>query len=83
MTRWTALAIVAVTLGACANKPASEMPAAAAAPPAQTPQPQPMPMERHEASAQCWMKYDRAPGGLDAKSKLVDKCIADKMSGKP
>jgi hypothetical protein len=39
-------------------------------------------MERHEASAQCWMKYDRTGGSLDAKSRLVDKCISDKMSGK-
>jgi hypothetical protein len=93
MTRWIALAAVAALLGACtATTNPGEMPAAASAPapaaapppgPAGTqPQPAALPMERHEASAQCWMKYDRSGGSLEAKTKLVDKCINDKMSGK-
>ena len=38
-------------------------------------------LERHEASAQCWMRYDKSGGSLDAKAKLVEKCINDKMAG--
>jgi hypothetical protein len=29
------------------------------------------------------MKYDKSGGSLEAKAQLVDKCIADKMNGKP
>jgi hypothetical protein len=94
MTPWIALAAVAALLAACtATSNPGEMPAAAGAPApaAQAAPPGPaganaapaaLPMERHEASAQCWMKYDRTGASLDAKSKLVDKCISDKMSGK-
>ena len=39
------------------------------------------PLERHEASAQCWMRHDKSGVSLDAKAKLVEKCINDKMAG--
>ncbi len=59
-----------------AGEPAAPAPAAAVAAPAE---PEAAPLEMHEASAQCWMKYDKTGGSLDAKSKLVDKCIDEKM----
>ena len=74
---------------AAATSPAgSPAPATAASPtpPAPTPArveeetPPPKP-ERHEAAAQCWMKYDKSGGSLEAKAKLVDKCIDEKMHG--
>ena len=73
------LAAFALSLAACASKPAGEMPASttAAAPAAE--QADEPPMERAEAAGQCWMKYDRSGGSLEAKAKLVDKCIDDKL----
>jgi hypothetical protein len=74
-----------LALAACASKPASEMPAAAAAPaaaPAPAAQPAAAPIDVHEASAQCWMKYDKSAVNLDAKAKLVDKCIDEKTKGR-
>jgi len=72
----------AALLSACASAPVNEMPAAAnpASPTAEAPA---KPVERHEASAQCWMKYDKAGGGIDAKMRLVDKCIDEKMKANP
>jgi hypothetical protein len=80
--RLACLAFLALSLAACASKPASEMPAAAttaAAKPAAVEQADEPPMERSEAAGQCWMKYDKSGGSLEAKAKLVDKCIDDKM----
>ena len=78
----------AVLLAGCAATPESEMPsalkpetapaAAQTAAPEAAPAPRP---ERHEASAQCWMRYDKTGGTLEAKAKLVEKCINDKMAG--
>lgn len=87
----TATILILALLTGCAAKPESEMPTAlkpetapaatqmapaAAADSAPAPRPQ-----RHEASAQCWMRHDRSGGSLDAKAKLVEKCINDKMAG--
>jgi len=74
--RYLPIAIFAAgLLGACAAASSpGEMPAVAAAA-----EPDAPPLEMHEASAQCWMKYDKSGGGLDAKAKLVDKCIDEKM----
>lgn len=83
--RLACLFVLGLALTACATKPESEMPAtttATAAKPAATPAAEPAdepPMERSEAAGQCWMKYDRSGGSLEAKAKLVDKCIDDKM----
>lgn len=84
----TATVLMLALLAGCAAKPESEMPTAlkpetapAAAQTAvadDTPAPR---LERHEASAQCWMRYDKSGGSLDAKAKLVEKCINDKMAG--
>ena len=91
--RWIALLAAAIMLTACAAAPVNEMPAAAApAPAAQPPREaeaepaRPLnedgtPLERHAASAQCWMRYDRSGGTLEAKARLVEKCINDKMAG--
>jgi hypothetical protein len=54
----------------------------AGAPAAQPAADVPPPPEKHEVAAQCWMKYDKSTPNLDAKAKLVDKCIAERMKGK-
>jgi hypothetical protein len=80
----TAIMLILALLAGCAAKPESELPTAlkpetapaAAADEAPAPR-----LERHEASAQCWMRHDRSGGSLDAKAKLVEKCINDKMAG--
>ena len=83
--RLACLVALGLVLAGCATKPASEMPAAttaAAAKPAATAAAEPAdepPLERSEAAGQCWMKYDKSGGSLEAKAKLVDKCIDDKM----
>ena len=83
-----AIVLILALLAGCAGKPDSEMPTAlkpetapaaaqtAAADDAPAPR-----IERHEASAQCWMRYDKAGGPLEVKAKLVEKCINDKMAG--
>lgn len=83
----TAIFLILALLAGCAAKPESEMPTALkpeTPPAAQTAgaddRPAPR-LERHEASAQCWMRHDRSGGSLDAKAKLVEKCINDKMAG--
>ena len=40
------------------------------------------PTDRAEANAQCWMKYDKSGGTLEAKAKLVEKCSDEKMKGR-
>jgi len=85
------LAMIPALLTGCANPPAppGSVPGpatspVAAAPAAASPAPAAeAPPKQFEASAQCWMKYDKAGGSLDAKAKLVDKCIDDKMKGAP
>ena len=84
----TPFIVMLALLAGCAAKPESELPTAlkpeAAPAAAQTaaagdaPAPR---LERHEASAQCWMRHDRSAGSLEAKAKLVEKCINDKMAG--
>ncbi len=83
-----AIILILALLAGCAARPDSEMPSAlkpetapaaaqtAAGDDARAPR-----LERHEASAQCWMRHDRSGGSLDAKAKLVEKCINDKMAG--
>jgi hypothetical protein len=78
--------LMSALLAGCANPPAppggipvpATGPVAAVAPPVAEPPP-----KQYEASAQCWMKYDKATGNLEAKAKLVNKCIDDKMKGTP
>lgn len=92
------LATLGLGLAACASKPASEMPAAAATTSAATPAPAAKPdikpdapaaqqsdappMDRTEANAQCWMKYDKTAVSLEAKAKLVEKCADEKLKGR-
>ena len=54
------------------GKPAERKPAAADADPGP-------PLERHEVAGTCWMLADKRGGSLDAKLKMVDKCIDDRM----
>jgi hypothetical protein len=89
--RWIALPAAAAALAACTAAPVTEMPAATA--PAPRPQSEaaaeprrPLnadgsPLTRAEANAQCWMRYDRTGGTLEAKARLVEKCADDKMAG--
>lgn len=83
----TVTVLLFALLAGCAAKPQSEMPTALkpeSAPVTQTAAADdgPVPrLERHEASAQCWMRHDRSGGSIDAKAKLVEKCINDKMAG--
>jgi hypothetical protein len=57
-----------------------DAPALAGTPAAPEPaEPPPQPVLRHEASAECWMKYDKSGGSLEAKTRLVGKCIDDRM----
>jgi len=88
-----ALLAAALALSACehanvqANQPQaaqptpSEQPAPAAAPAAPQAEPEPAePITQERASAACWMKYERQRGlSLDARMKLVDKCIDERM----
>jgi hypothetical protein len=85
----TAIILILALLAGCAAKPESELPTAlkpetapatAQLAPAADEAPAPR-LERHEASAQCWMRHDKSGGSLDAKAKLVEKCINDKMAG--
>jgi hypothetical protein len=87
------LLVAALALSACAQGAlqASQTPAAAATQPAPTTQPGPaataapqaepeQPVTQERASATCWMTYDGRRGlSLDARMKLVDKCIDERM----
>ena len=80
MKHITGLAFLVALAGCAAQGPVNEMASTPAAQPAaESPAPPP---EKHEVAAQCWMKYDKSTTNLDAKAKLVDKCIADRMKGK-
>jgi hypothetical protein len=37
------------------------------------------PLERHEVAGTCWMIADKRGGSMDAKIKLVDQCIDERM----
>ena len=82
LLRCTAL-LIAAALSACANDAgpgrASLAPASPPAAPAQEP------VSEQQASAACWMKYERGRADLplDARAKLVDQCIAARMQGTP
>lgn len=75
----TVFASAALLAGCAAQTPVNEMAASAVTSPVAQPQ---SPPERHEAAAQCWMRYDKLGVDLDTKAKLVDKCIAERMKGK-
>jgi hypothetical protein len=76
-----ATATAAPATGSPAPAPGANSPAPAAAAAAQVEEAPPPKLERHEAAAQCWMKYDKSGGSLEAKAKLVDKCIDEKVRG--
>lgn len=96
-TRCVVIAGLAAALAACSSEPDGlTTPWTAFAAPSAKPAPQPVsssppaaaeaptshpPLKPYEASAQCWMKYDKSRMDLDAKAKLVDKCIDDKLKG--
>lgn len=37
------------------------------------------PLERHEVAGTCWMIADKRGGSMDAKIKMVDQCIDERM----
>jgi hypothetical protein len=87
----TVLAVSAMLAACASSPPSSEMPVAATTAPA-APGPASAattaadekptePLKAHEASAQCWMKYDKANTTLEGKAKLVGKCVDDMMAG--
>jgi len=75
-----AVGLAALLAGCAAQGPVNEMVASPGQQP--TGEAQAPPPDKHEVAAQCWMKYDKSTSNLDAKSKLVDKCIADRLKGK-
>jgi hypothetical protein len=88
--RIACLIALGVAVTACASKPVSEMPASTSTPAAASAAAKPAaapaveeadepPMERSEAAGQCWMRYDKSGGSLEAKAALVEKCINDKL----
>jgi hypothetical protein len=79
------LGLMPALLAGCTNPPAPPggIPVPATGPVAAAPAAADPPPKQYEASAECWMKYDKATGNLDAKAKLVNKCIDDKMKGTP
>jgi hypothetical protein len=76
-----------VSLAGCSTAPGEAPRASAfsfpapASKPAVTAQTQPdkPTLQPYEANAKCWMKYDQSKVSLDAKAKLVDKCVDDIM----
>jgi hypothetical protein len=60
------------------NAQPNDVPAAAAAQ-APTAKAEVPTMEVQEARAQCRMQVDKTRAGIDARAKLVDKCIDDKL----
>ena len=75
-----AFSLAAILGGCAAQGPVNEVVSSPASQSAA--EPQAPPPEKHEVAAQCCMKYDKTTGNLDAKAKLVDKCIAERMKGK-
>jgi hypothetical protein len=67
------LLIAAAILGSCATKRA-DTPAAEAAP---------EPLTQSKAAEQCWMETEHGAKSmpLEKRSKVVDQCVKDKMSG--
>ena len=67
------LLIAAVILGSCTTKRA-DTPTAEAAP---------EPLTQSKAAEQCWMETEHGAKSLplDKRTKVVDQCVKDKMSG--
>lgn len=79
----------AFSLAACAQSrsEAQLAPAAAPAPPAAPVAASPTPAEpltTEKARGQCWMKFenDRKAKDLDTRARLVEQCVAERMSGR-
>jgi hypothetical protein len=75
-----------VLLAGCAqsNSEFSAAPQPAAAPVAAAPAPA-GPVTSEKAKADCWMKYegDKRVKDIDARLKLVEKCVDDTMRSQP
>jgi hypothetical protein len=86
-SRLACISAALLLLAACAaqtgagSQPGTAAAPASTAPAASTAAADEPPPDVHEASAECWMKYDKSGASLDDKAKLVDKCINDKMKG--
>lgn len=76
------LLLAAAALAGCVqDEAAAGGPSIAAATPAAPAEP----LSDEQASEECWMKYERGKADLplDARAKLVDKCIAELTKRKP
>ncbi len=64
--------IAAVILASCTTNRTDTPPAESA----------PQPLTQSKAAEQCWMETERGAKSLplDKRSKIVDKCVKDKMS---
>jgi hypothetical protein len=80
--------LAALALAACAQSTGEAQLAPAAAPPAPPPtaaSPAPAePLTTEKARGQCWMKFenDRKAKDLDTRARLVEQCVAERMSGR-
>jgi hypothetical protein len=81
--------IAAVALAACARSTGEAELAPAAAPqvaqPAPAAAPPPAePLTVQKAREQCWMRFenDRKAKDLDTRARLVEQCVAERMSGR-
>lgn len=81
----------ALALAACAQSTGEAQLAPAAAPPPAQPTapvataPAPAePLTTEKARGQCWMKFenDRKAKDLDTRARLVEQCVAERMSGR-
>ncbi|HZP78734.1 MAG TPA: hypothetical protein VFB45_21535 [Pseudolabrys sp.] len=81
--RWPLL-LLPLLLAACAGSSSEFPPPSTAAAPASsasaadTGEPK-KPKTQAQASAECWMQYEKGHASLDVRMKLVDKCIDEKM----
>lgn|GEM_PF-3105397 len=82
--RCTLFAAFALMLAGCAqgNSDHSAAPQPTAAAPAPPPA---MPVTSEKAKADCWMKYEgeKRAKDIDARLKLVEKCVDDTMRNQP
>jgi hypothetical protein len=81
------LGALALALAACAQRASEAELAPAAAPvaaPAPAAAPPAEPLTTQKAREQCWMKFenDRKAKDLDTRARLVEQCVAERMSGR-
>ena len=85
----TCALLAALALAACAQSSSEAQLAPAAAPaqpaaPVAAGPPPAEPLTTEKARGQCWMKFenDRKAKDLDTRARLVEQCVAERMSGR-